>query len=68
MNERMKMLCSEVTEPLERIAKIADDPAKADSVSAALGMIATYAAGVADALNAVFLTRADEEETEGKEV
>lgn len=53
MEDKIKNLCTEVSVPLESIKRIAENPDMTDSAAAALGLIATYAVGVADALCAI---------------
>lgn len=66
MEDIIKNLCTEVSVPLESIKRIAENPDMTDSAAAALGLIATYAVGVADALCAIRDRKKDDEE--GKEV
>ena len=66
MEDRIKNLCTEVSVPLESIKRIAENPDMTDSAAIALDKIATYAAGVADALCAIRDRKKDDEE--GKEV
>lgn len=66
MEERIKNLCTEVSVPLESIKRISENPDMTDSAAAALGLIATYAVGVADALCAIRDHKKNDEE--GKEV
>lgn len=53
MEERIKNLCAEVTQPLDVLRRIADDPSMTAAVVYAIDKIATYAVGVADALRAI---------------
>ena len=53
MEDRIKNLCTEVSVPLDVIRRIAEDPKMTDSAAAAVGMIATYAVGIADALRII---------------